>query len=264
MFPSLAQRDCATEQMDQPDCCEIKLLRTVRQFTSINRLVSRYRTILQRWVLNDMMGNRFRTYHFVDLGAGGCDIDAWLLKEASHRGLNLRITACDMDKRICNYAESNYAGTTGLTVRHMDVLKSLPDEPIDYVFANHFLHHLSNVEIQTLLRQWIPLVNRCMIFSDLYRGYLAYAGYSILSLFYVNSFAREDGLISIRKGFLPGELVKLARSVGSDLDIAVHQLLPGRLILRIGCIRSGEKLESVGAIQRRDQKADECNLNLFA
>ena len=83
MIPSLAQRVNLSEKMDDVNCCEERLLRTIRQFASINRFVSRYRTILRRWVLSDMLRDVTREYHLVDMGAGGCDIDVWLLDAAS-------------------------------------------------------------------------------------------------------------------------------------------------------------------------------------
>lgn len=51
MFPDFSNRADIDELMDAPDCDEVKLLRTVRQFSSINGLVSRYRTVLRSLAL---------------------------------------------------------------------------------------------------------------------------------------------------------------------------------------------------------------------
>jgi len=230
MLPDLSIRATLDERMDAPNCNEAKLLRTIRQFASINRQVARYRTILKRWVLADMQPGK--EYHLIDMGAGGCDIDAWLLKAAHQQGLKLRITACDMDPRIIAYARSVFGHTPGLEIRETNLLTDQFDEPVDYVFANHFLHHLTSEEIIRLLQLWQPLVRRRMVFSDLPRSLTAYWGYSALSLLYPNSFARIDGLISIRKGFLPKELEALA-DAATHCDFSVHRLLPGRLVLCI-------------------------------
>lgn len=233
MLPDLSVRSTINELMDEPDCDETRLLRTVRQFASINRQVARYRTILKRWVLADMLKDPKRKYHLVDMGAGGCDIDVWLLKAARKYGLNLRISACDIDQRIIDYARSAYGHFPGLHIRKMDLLSESFDEPVDYVFANHFLHHLPHEQIIRLLQLWQPRVRRRMVFSDLLRDKGAYLGYSALALFYPNSFARIDGLISIRKGFLPDELIGLARAADTKGKSAVQQLSPGRLVLCI-------------------------------
>lgn len=228
-------RAARDELMDAPDCDETRLLRTIRQFSSINRLVSRYRTILKREVLADMRKDPDREYHLVDMGAGGCDIDAWLLKTARRLGLKLRISACDLDPRIIEYARAAYGSTPGLDIRRRDLLAHPPEESVDYVFANHFLHHLKEEQIGHLLRMWAPRTRRRMVLSDLRRSPPAYLGFSVLSLFYPDSFTRTDGLISISKGFLPGELQELAGNDFPQGQFAVRQYRPGRLVLCIEC-----------------------------
>jgi len=227
------QRARLTELMDDPACSEELLLRTLRQFSSVNRLVSRYRTVLKRWILADMMQDSGRAYHLVDMGAGACDIDAWLLKTAGRLGLKLRITACDLDLRTIGYARSTYGHVGGLSVRQTDLMTDPFDEPVDYVFANHFLHHLPNEEIVRLLRLWQPRVNRRMVLSDLLRDPYAYAGFWCFSLVYRNSFTRSDGLISVQRAFKPHELEALAREALPDGIHAVHPMAPGRLVLRV-------------------------------
>ncbi|MDZ8119714.1 methyltransferase [Pontiella agarivorans] len=234
-IPDMLYRAACDELMDAPDCDETRLLRTVRQFSSINRLVSRYRTILKREVLADMMKEPGREYHLVDMGAGGCDIDAWLLQSAQRLGLKLRISACDLDPRIIRYARTTYGDTPGLDIRRLDLLQYPPEEPVDYVFANHFLHHLTDQQIKHLLGVWAPRTRRRMVLSDLRRSSAAYLGYAALSLFYPASFARTDGLISIRRGFLPGELQALADTALPENRHTVLQYSPGRLVLRIEC-----------------------------
>ncbi len=233
MIPNLAIRSCLPELMDDPTCSERLLLRTVGQFASINRLVARYRTILKMWVLDDMMKDPARPYHLVDMGAGGCDIDAWLLHKAHSLGLNLSITACDIDERIINYATQAYGHVNGLNIQRLDLLASRPGQAIDYVFANHFLHHLGDDDIVNLLRFWQPHVRRRLVFSDLERSHGSYAGYALLSLCYPRSFARYDGLVSIRRGFTAPELQKLAEEALPEGAVRIHRLPPGRLALCI-------------------------------
>ncbi len=233
MFPDLSTRSGMAELMDDPCCSEELLLRTVKQFASINRLVARYRTILKRWVLADMLMEPNRSYHLVDMGAGGCDIGVWLLHTARTLGLNLRITACDLDQRIIDYARATYGHIDGLTIRQADVLVGRFDEPVDFVFANHFLHHLSNDHIIDLIRLWQPQVRHRMVLSDLERNRLSYLGFSLFAHIYRNSFSRGDGLISIRRGFRVCELESLAgKALGND-SCRVHRLAPGRLALCI-------------------------------
>lgn len=233
LLPDFSCRAAMNELMDAPDCDETLLLRTINQFASINRLVARYRTILKRWVLDDMMREPAREYHLVDMGAGGCDIDIWLLKAAHKRGLKLQISACDIDPRIIDHARSSFGHIPGLHIRKLDLLSDPLDQPVDYVFANHFLHHLTGEQIIRLLQLWQPRVRRRMVFSDLLRNPYAYLGFSAFSLLYRNSFARTDGLISIRRGFTPAELASMADIAAPNGRFSIYQLPPGRLVLLI-------------------------------
>jgi 2-polyprenyl-3-methyl-5-hydroxy-6-metoxy-1,4-benzoquinol methylase len=233
MLPDFSTRSEMAELMDDPRCSEEFLLRTLQQFASINRLFSRYRTILKRWVLADMLKSSEKAYHLVDMGAGGCDIAVWLLHTAGKLGLNLRITACDLDPRIIDYAHATYGHIDGLTIRQMDLLAGGFDGPVDFVFANHFLHHLTNDNIIDLIRLWQPQVRHRMILSDLERNRFSYVGFSFFARLYCNSFARSDGLISIQRGFRAGALEALAREALGDGSCCVHRLAPGRLTLCI-------------------------------
>lgn len=230
---SFATRSPLAECMDDPLCDTVRLLRTVNQFESINRWVSRYHHILGRWVLSDMLKDANRAYHLVDLGAGGCDIDVWLLREARRLNLNLTITACDSDARIADYARKHHGSEPGLKILEQNVMTYEPESTVDYVFGNHFLHHLDDTAIVRLISHWLPHVGRRMVFSDLLRSRVAYAGYQLLSMFYTGSFARADGLLSIRRGFTGLELELLAGRVEGKHRIDVHALVPGRLVLLI-------------------------------
>jgi len=231
MIPSMTHRAALVERMDEPDCSEARLLCTIRQFASLNRLVSRYRTILGRWVLADMRRDPARSYHLLDLGAGGCDIDAWLLHQAKRRGLRLRITAWEINPRIAAYARTRHAHTLGLDIHEADALTAPAPGAIDYLFANHFLHHLADPEISTLLARWAPHVRRRMIFSDIRRSRAAYLAHALAALCYRGSFIREDGLLSIRRAFLPHDLAAYAAHAGLAARADVHSLLPARLVL---------------------------------
>ena len=113
----------------------------------------------------------------------------------------------------------------------MDLLQAEFDETVDYVFANHFLHHLADETIVRLLKTWHPRVRRKMLFSDLQRDPFSYWSYTALSLLYPKNFARVDGLISIRRGFRTPELEVLAQQAG--IPGSVQQLAPSRLLLCI-------------------------------
>jgi 2-polyprenyl-3-methyl-5-hydroxy-6-metoxy-1,4-benzoquinol methylase len=218
-----SQRLTADELMDDPECDEAALFRTLDQFSIINKLFSRTRTLLRRTILTDMQPGR--EYHLLDVGAGACDIPIWLLEQAHARQLSLRITAVDSDPRITRYAQQNAGTHPDLTIVNGNGLELMAYAPFDYVFANHVLHHLPSDLVKTFIREAEVMAGRGVVFSDLKRSRWSYLGFWIAALPFRHSFARTDGLLSIRRGFLPAELEEL--TAGTDTHIQL--LHPGRV-----------------------------------
>jgi 2-polyprenyl-3-methyl-5-hydroxy-6-metoxy-1,4-benzoquinol methylase len=228
-------RTRAEELMDRPDCDTRHLLRTVDQFASINRMFSRYRTLLKRTVLRDMRRDPDREYHLVDLGAGGCDIPAWLLRQTRRNGLKLRITAIDSDARIVEHARRKFVQVNALDPVLGDAFALETHAPFDYVFANHFLHHLDDQQIVELLRRVESRARRGYVFSDLRRSRLSYWAFDLVSrVLYRDSFAHSDGKLSILKGFSVQELDALA-GLAKLKHPQVGAQFPGRVYLTGGC-----------------------------
>jgi len=220
--PDFSHRAIEAEKMDSPDCDPDALKRTLDQFHQINRLFSRTRRLLKETVLADMESGR--GYHLVDLGAGACDIPVWLLRAARHKGLDLRITAVDDDPRSIQYARERHGDEPGLTILQADALDLSAFAPFDYLFANHFLHHLPDPAVDALLHDARRLCRRGFVFSDLRRSPWSYRGFSLFARIYRGSFARADGLLSIRKGFQSTDFQ-------SHPGLTVRTRLPGRIQL---------------------------------
>ena len=231
LAPDLRRRAAGSELMDSPDSDEALLRRTIDQFRLINPLFSRYRAILDRWILQDMLRDPAREYHLVDMGAGGLDIPCWLLRAAARRGLRLRVTAVELDERVHRHALQQVPSRPGLVVVRGDVFRVLPElADVDYAFCNHFLHHLDDAMIVKFLQMLGRTVRRRFVLSDLLRSRSSYLGFGLFGrLFLHRSFALADGLTSIRRGFIPDELRDLA--VRADQPACVYLLHPGRLVV---------------------------------
>lgn len=235
-FSDFQSRAVDDEIMDLPDCDEAQLFRTLDQFHGINRLFSRVRGLLTRTILADMKPGTLR--HLVDLGAGACDIPVWLLDTARQRGLDLRITAIDADPRVVHYARQRYGEVPNLSILEHDALDLDRLAPFDYLFANHFLHHLTDGVIPPLLAEAHRLCRRGFVISDLRRSPWSYLGFSLVARIYRDSFARADGLVSIRKGFRPSDFTDI------PVPLRIRTALPGRIQLLGGCFGSNPSSNS--------------------
>ena len=232
-FPDMRLRNATDkEKMDMPDADLNRLLRTVRQFRWINRLFSASRLLLREHFFRTMEQDPARSYTLLDVGAGGCDIATWAAREARIRGLKLSITALDNDPRILPIAHRAVRDYPEIRVLEGNALDFGELGSFDFIFSNHFLHHLDWDEIGILLRQVVARTRLAFVMNDLKRSRWAYLGCTVfLGPWARRSFAFHDGRLSIRRGFLPGELRDFTTRNFPDARIHVAETSPARVVL---------------------------------
>jgi len=234
MFPNLRKRTHSPEMMDSPDSDPRMLRNTLDHFDFLNRYLTRSRYLLKKHVVARMEIYPDRKYHLVDLGAGACHTAAWLLQHCGNRGLQLRITACDHDPRVVEYAQEHYGDAAGLVVKQQDIMELGDLDSVDFFFGNHILHHLGDEQIVELLQCLAKFNSAVVVFDDLTRSRFAYTMYYLFSrLFLRNSFAPYDGLLSIRKGFHRSEIAALISQATPDIAdrYAIRKIIPNRITI---------------------------------
>ncbi|MEJ7617459.1 MAG: methyltransferase domain-containing protein [Pyrinomonadaceae bacterium] len=105
------------------------------------------------------------------------------------------------------------------------------DGAFDYTICSLFTHHFRDDGVIAVLREMARVARQSIFVIDLHRHAAAYFFYTTLGrLVLRNRLVREDGALSIRRGFRPMELVDLARK--ADLrEICVKRFFPFRLVL---------------------------------
>jgi 2-polyprenyl-3-methyl-5-hydroxy-6-metoxy-1,4-benzoquinol methylase len=231
LFPDLKERYAGPELMDLPDSSEKKLINTLRQLSLLNILFTRSRWLIEKYILSDMLQSPDKTYEFLDLGAGGCDIAIWLLQRCRLLGIDIRITCLDYDPRIVKYARIKCRAYPEIRVIESSVAELEKLAPYDYVFANHLLHHLPSEQLPLLISALVRQTKNIFLLNDIRRSYWAYAGFALFAgIFMHKSFAFDDGLLSIRKGISPQEM-REAVSVCGNKNIIIGTIAPARVFV---------------------------------
>ena len=232
-FPELRLRNTTDKEiMDRADADPDQLHRTIRQFQWINFLFSASRALLREHFFSLMIRDPTRSYTLLDVGAGGCDIAIWAAREARNRGLKLTITALDNDPRILPVAYRAARDYPEIRIFEGNALDLGQRGSFDFIFSNHFLHHLEWEEIKIFLRQVLAATRLAFVMNDLKRSRWAYLGCTVfLGLSTRRSFAFHDGRLSIRRGFLPGELRDFTTRNFPDARIQVVETPPARVVL---------------------------------
>lgn len=225
------QRSDKPELMDDPACDTVKLIRTVKQFKVINPLFSGSRKLIKRYFLKRLLSHTEKSYTFVDLGAGGCDIALWVSSWCRKRDINIKIICIENDRKIVTYAQEQISSYDEITLLDLSAFDIPRDIEYDFIYSNHFLHHLPNSAIVELLKI-LDSVAKSFLMNDLKRSVWSLIGYKIFAgLFLHRSFANYDGGLSILRGFKKSELKTLVSKVGKNSGIDIKESLPGRIFL---------------------------------
>ncbi|MEG2927135.1 MAG: methyltransferase domain-containing protein [Glutamicibacter sp.] len=212
----LARAAEAIEEMDRPDCDPALLRRTYAQFPLVNRVVAGWRGNYVQCI-RPLLARRVRA-RILDVGCGGGDIAANLARWALADGFEVAVCGIDPDPRAISYARQALQRCTlprgVLEFRETTSTRLAADgEQFDLVLSNHLLHHLGTDQLRQLQDETEQLCTGIGLHSDIRRSPVALGLFGLATLPLAgSSLIRRDGLTSIRRSFVPGELGPLLRS----------------------------------------------------
>jgi SAM-dependent methyltransferase len=217
--------------MDDRNLDERALVETLDSFKPINRLISRTRHLLRRTVVRDMLQRKATAARLLDLGSGGCDEARWFVKECRKYGIEGTVVCLDADPRAVRYARHACRDESSIEIVEADALRLRElNLSVDYIFSNHFLHHLDSAVIPDMLRQIQSSAPRGFALQDLHRHPVWYFGFGLIgALAWRRGWTFADGLSSISRGFARTELVDLCRKAG--VECRVMRSAPGHWCL---------------------------------
>jgi 2-polyprenyl-3-methyl-5-hydroxy-6-metoxy-1,4-benzoquinol methylase len=169
-----------------------------------------------------------RDRRLLDVGAGGCDIDLWLIKTCRAKGLRLNITCLDHDRRVIADAHSKTRNVPNIKRVCANATEiQLLGRRFDYVIANHVLHHFTAPDIGIFLKKVDSVCERVLLVNDLLRSRCSYVFFAAFAkVFLRNSCAYTDGRISIRKGFTKPQLCEMLRNRRSACSALIDTTFP--------------------------------------
>jgi SAM-dependent methyltransferase len=232
-WPDLSKRSDDTELMDSFDGDQVQLVNTLRQFRAINRWLTPCHRLINHHFLSVMKTEPNRRWTFLDLGAGGGDLPIWLVQRCNSLGIEIEITCVDYDPRVIDFLRQRCRRFPNISLLQLDAVELISTEQTwDFAFANHFLHHLPDDVLVTILRAIDHVTSRKYVLSDLVRSRLSYLAYSaLLPLRMTNSFAWHDGRISIRKAFTVDDGNAFILAAGLNTKATVTRFFPGHLAI---------------------------------
>ena len=231
MFGKFKNRSHKLERIDTGDYTPEEYERFLREISFINRFLGDARA-LRKTLLREIEAANLKEFSVLDVGAGSGEllrqIDAFADRagrKASLAGLDLNEISAAAIKRDCS-AHPNISTIRG------DALKlPLADGSFDYAISSLFFHHLTDEQIVVALKEMTRVARRGIFVIDLHRHLAAYALYQLFCfVFGISPLVREDGSLSILRGFKSRELRHLSGS--SDPGSSrVERKMPFRLVI---------------------------------
>jgi len=208
-------RSTAPEIMDD-FAMEGEILRdALDKIASINQLLGGNKVTLDG--IKSLIGSKPKdeVIRITDIGCGNGDMLRTLADYAKGKGLQFILKGIDANSFTINHAQSLSKNYQNITYQCSDIFDDLAkDEACDIMLCTLTLHHFKDEEIIDLLENFKKSAKMGIVINDLQRSALAYRLFKALCyVFRLNDMSREDGLVSILRGFKRADLVKYSKQL---------------------------------------------------
>ncbi len=151
-----------------------------------------------------------KSYTILDVGCGDGFMLRHLAEGLKTEGIRIDFVGVDINATILDIAEQESQNFANITYRNLDVLTA-SDLECDILICTLMLHHLEETQIPRFLKRFTEMAKVGVVINDLERSSTAHFLFKAFSFFFLNSpVAKNDGLVSIRRGFRKYELERWA------------------------------------------------------
>ncbi|MBG6111340.1 2-polyprenyl-3-methyl-5-hydroxy-6-metoxy-1,4-benzoquinol methylase [Flavobacterium sp. CG_23.5] len=151
----------------------------------------------------------------VDVGCGNGDMLRTLADYGLKNNLNFQLIGIDANNFTVNHARHLSKNYPNISYQCEDIFdKPFAELKYDIVLCTLTLHHFKKDEIIELLTIFKTNSKVGIVINDLHRNIIAYRLFQALCfVFRLNDMSREDGLVSILRGFKKEELVRFSEKL---------------------------------------------------
>ncbi|MFN8255997.1 MAG: methyltransferase domain-containing protein [Bacteroidales bacterium] len=211
MANKFTYRSNEKELLDSTDVPSDLLYKNLKELAILNQKTGGHAISLKG--VKQLITDRHKTYHLVDLGCGGGDSLKAIANWSRSNGFRIKLTGVDMNANAIEYMKiqcKDYPEITGIVSDYQDFL--INNTSIDIVHCSLFCHHLTDEKLLELFAYFNQHVHTGFIISDLQRNWLTYYGAWLFTrLLNGTELAKNDGPVSALRGFKFKELDALLK-----------------------------------------------------
>ena len=204
------------EILDDPGVDPRLVRRSLADVARSNALFGGTRAVLSelRPVFADAAG---RQLTLLDVGSGVGDIPRRAERAARSRGVHLTTIGLDASETLALATRPSL--TAGIRGDAMDL--PVADRSVDIAICSQVLHHFPDDRAIRVIRELDRVARVRVIISDIRRSWMAAGGIWIASFpLRFHPVSRHDGVVSVMRGFTPGELAELViAAIGRPAEV---------------------------------------------
>lgn len=234
MFETRSQK---LERIDTGDCTPEEYDRFLSDIQLVNRFAGDNRA-LRRTLLREVEKLGLNEFSVLDVGAGSGQVLRTIARRARREGHHSSLVGLELNARSARLIGKESVDFQEIRAVQGDALRMpFADRSFDYVISSLFAHHLKDDEIATVLKEMSRVSRRGVYLIDLHRHPMALVAYkAFCAAFRISRLVREDGSLSILRGFKTAELGELAKRAGLA-NFQVIRSAPFRLVL---CVNTND------------------------
>ena len=215
MYINTKYRTNQSEIMDDFDMKGEVLRDALDKIAKINQLLGGNKLTLEG-VKNILKQNpNQEKITIVDVGCGNGDMLRTLADYAGNNGIKLELIGIDANQFTIDYAQKLSSQYPNISYQCEDIFdKAFENLHYDIVLCTLTLHHFKEDEIIKLLKVFKTNAKLGIVINDLQRSNISYRLFQGLCfVFGLNDMSREDGLVSILRGFKKPELEQFSKKL---------------------------------------------------
>ena len=195
-----------------------ELQEALDKIAKINQLLGGNKLTLQGLKILIKNLDKRKEYTIVDIGCGNGNMLRYIANFGLENKYNFNLIGIDANAFTINHAINLSQNYRNISYKCEDIFNKQFDElKYDIVLCTLTLHHFKENEILELISVFYKNSTIGIIINDLHRSKLAYRLFQVVCLvFNLNKMSREDGLISILRGFKKEEFVTFAKKLGFE------------------------------------------------
>lgn len=213
------------ERIDTGDYTPAEYAQFLKDIRFINQRLGD-RAALEKTLLSSITQADLNEFSVLDVGAGTGELLGVIAEFARSEKRKVNLVGLDLNEiAVTEIAAESKKYDEISSIRGDALMLPFADNAFDYAICSLFTHHLTDEQIPIVLKEMSRVASRGIVVIDLERNPRAWFLYQLFCFAYrISPMVRQDGSLSIRKGFKCDEMKQIGAAAGlENLTVKTHR-----------------------------------------